>query len=195
MLDDEDSFHCLNMIKLPEFKEKYNEDFYEIIKKMNITDGILPNEKHIKNWYDIMKKDPLKEVYELHDDTWEFNYLFTEQDLYKKIEEFRTVSDFLGATNAKIEDIYSWLNELYKFMSKYKCIDALYKHKMIPNQKGVFRLIGEIYDNDSANKIPVIIEPIFKNIFNEDIDDIIINENININYFGGSIKKKISNIY
>lgn len=183
------------MIKLPEFKEKYNEDFYEIIKKMNITDGILPNEKHIKNWYDIMKKDPLKEVYELHDDTWEFNYLFTEQDLYKKIEEFRTVSDFLGATNAKIEDIYSWLNELYKFMSKYKCIDALYKHKMIPNQKGVFRLIGEIYDNDSANKIPVIIEPIFKNIFNEDIDDIIINENININYFGGSIKKKISNIY
>ena len=162
LLDDEDSFHCLKMIKLPEFKEKYNEDFYEIIKKMNITDGILPNENNIKEWYDIMKKDPLKDVYELHEDTWEFNYLFTEQDLYKKIEEFRTVSDFREAKDATIEDIYSWLNELYKFMSKYKCIDALYKHKMIPNQKGVFRLIGEIYGNDSANKIPVIIEPIYK---------------------------------
>lgn len=52
----------LKKLKLPQFKKEYNYDFFNLLKEMNITGGTLPNEKDIEIWYNIMEKDPLKEL-------------------------------------------------------------------------------------------------------------------------------------
>ena len=70
LLRDEDfTYSKLKYLKLPKFKEKYNKNFFELINKLNLTGGILPNEKDIEIWYDIMEKNPLKDIYDIKENT------------------------------------------------------------------------------------------------------------------------------
>lgn len=193
LLTDKDFDHVeLKKIKLPQFKEKYNKNFFELIKKLNITEGILPNDNDVEIWYDIMEKDPLKEVYEKTENTWGFNYLFTEEDLYKKIDSFHSIYDFQQNFQEDTASVLDWFNDLYHFLSDNNCKDCLNKYKMIPNQNGIFKKSEEINGNDIADKIPNIINPIYSELFGKEINDIIVMEGINLSYLGESIKKKIS---
>ena len=49
---------------------------------------------------------------------------------------------------------------------------------MIPNKNGYFKKSDDIYVNEKENekKIPEIINPIYKTIYNKEINDIIIYE-------------------
>lgn len=191
LLTDKDFDHVeLKKIKLPQFKEKYNKNFFELIKKLNITEGILPNDNDVEIWYDIMEKDPLKEVYEKTENTWGFNYLFTEEDLYKKIDSFHSIFDFQQKFNEDTASVLDWFNDLYHFLSDNNCKDCLNKYKMIPNQNGIFKKSEEINGNDIADMIPKIINPIYLELFGKEINDIIVMEEINLSYLGESVKKK-----
>ena len=53
--DEENSYSELEELKLPQFKEKCNKKFYELLKTINLTGGILPNEEDFEFWYDIGK--------------------------------------------------------------------------------------------------------------------------------------------
>ena len=83
----------LKQLKLPQFNKKYNHDFFNLLKEINITSGTLPHEKDIAFWYDIMENDPLKKVYNITDNTWDFDYLFTEEDLFKRINGYETIKN------------------------------------------------------------------------------------------------------
>ena len=193
LLTDKDFDHVeLKKIKLPQFKEKYNKNFFEVIKKLNITEGILPNDNDVEIWYDIMEKDPLKEVYEKTENTWGFKYLFTEEDLYKKIDSFHSIFDFQQKFNEDTASVLDWFNDLYHFLSDNNCKDCLNKYKMIPNQNGIFKKSKEINGNDIADMIPKIINPIYLKLFGKEINDIIVMEEINLSYLGESKKKKFS---
>ena len=183
----------LKTLKLPQFKEKYNKDFYELIRKLNLSGGNLPNEDDIEIWYDIMEKDPLKEVYEIKDNTWGFDYLFTEEDLFKKISSFDSIKNLAGALDKNTGEVISWLNESYNFLNLNNCKDCLNKFKMIPNKNGNFKKIDEIYGYKDANKIPKIINPIYKTIFGKELNEIIMNEKISISNLGEILKKKSYN--
>ena len=157
---------------------------------MNITGGIIPNDQEIKSWYDIMEKDPLKEVYEIEDNTWGFKYLFTEEDLFQKINDYGSIEKFAEDMGMDHESIFKWLNELYKFLKENKFNDCFFNYNMIPNQNGNFKKIDEIFGNNDRKKIPDIIHPIYKTIFNQDLNDIILNERIDLKLFGNNIKQK-----
>ena len=190
LLRDEDNYNQLKKLKLPQFKGKYNKQFYELIKKMSdITGGIIPLEEDIEKWYDIMEKDPLKEVYGIKDNTWNFNYLFTEEDLFRKIEGYQSISHFTNDLNKDNGEIIEWLNELYNFLNVNNCKDCFNKFAIIPNQNLQFKKINEIFGNDKE-KIDEIINPIYKEIFNKEINDIILHENINLISFRESLRKK-----
>lgn len=192
--DEENSFNELKTLKLPQFNKKYNKDFYDLLKKINLTGGILPNKEDIEIWYDIMEKDPLKEVYEIKEDTWGFKYIFTEEDLFKKIEEYKTINEFANEYQKDTGEILVWLNELYKFLNKNNSFDCLNNHKMIPNQKGVFLNAHDIFGNNNKieDKIPEIINQIYKEISKEgkEVYDIIVHKDINIKNIDKSIEKK-----
>lgn len=191
--DDDFNYNELKTLKLPQFKEKYNKDFYDLIRKLNLSGGILPNEDDIEIWYDIMEKDPLKEIYDIKENTWGFNYLFTEEDLFKKISSFDSIKNLAEALDKNTGEIISWLNELYNFLNLNNCKDCLNKYKMIPNKNGYFKKIDEIYGYRDANRIPKIINPIYKQIFGKELNDIIMNEKINISNLGQILKKKSYN--
>ena len=97
VLDIKGHYCPLKNLKLPLFKNKFNKVFYNLIKSldMNITGGKLPNEKDIEIWYDIMEKDPLREVYNIKEDTWGFDYLFTEKDLLEKLKNMRILKNLV----------------------------------------------------------------------------------------------------
>lgn len=137
-----------------------------------------------------MEKDPLKEVYEKTENTWGFKYLFTEEDLYKKIDSFHSIYDFQQNFQEDTASVLDWFNDLYHFLSDNNCKDCLNKYKMIPNQNGIFKKSEEINGNDIADKIPNIINPIYSELFGKEINDIIVMEGINLSYLGESIKKK-----
>jgi hypothetical protein len=193
--DDDFNYLELKTIKLPQFKEKYNKDFYELIRKLNLSEGILPNEDDIEIWYDIMEKDPFREVYDIKENTWGFDYLFTEEDLFKKISNFDSVKNLSDALGKNTGEIISWLNELYNFLNLNNCKDCLNKYKMIPNKNGYFKKIDEIYGYKDKKRIPKIINPIYKEIFGKELNDIIMYEKISISNLGGILKKKVIMIF
>jgi hypothetical protein len=164
--------------------------FFEIVQKFNVTDGILPLKNEFEIWYDIMEKDPLKEVYNIKENTWNFNYLFTEEDLFKKIDNYQTLSNMAYNFNTNTGSIADWLNQLYEFLSQNNCTDCFNKFSIIPNKKGDFKQITQIFGNDNANSIPEIINPIYKKIFGKEINDIMIDETIHLKNFEKIIKKK-----
>ena len=191
--DEEESYSELKSLKLPQFKGKFNKKFYYLMKGMdNMINGVLPNEDDIELWYDIMEKDPLKEVYNIKENTWDFPYLITEEDLFKKIEEYPTIEKFYEPSGKKYGEILEWLNELYKFLDENHSKDYLNKYKMIPNQKGIFKKADEIFGNndDDKNKIPDIMNEIYKNIFGIEIYDIIVNQDIKLDNLGSIVKDK-----
>ena len=196
--DDDNSFSEIKEIKIPLFNKDFNEDFYNLIKKINLTDGILPKQEDIKNWYEIMEKDPLKEVYNIEKNTWGFNYLFTEEDLFKKIEEYKNINEFADKFQKTTTDILDWFNNLYELLNKNNKRDYLNTYNMIPNQKGIFKKGNEIFgnDNNKEDKIPDIINLLYKEINNEDVYDIIVHENINLKNLDKFINKKnLENIF
>ena len=81
MKDENGNYNELHTLKLPIFKEKFNMDFFKLIAEFNITEGILPHEKEAEIWYNILEEDPLKAVYNIKENTWGFDYTFTENDL------------------------------------------------------------------------------------------------------------------
>ena len=190
--DEENSYSELEELKLPQFKEKCNKKFYGLLKTINLTGGILPNEEDFEFWYDIMEKDPLREVYNIKKNTWGFSYLFTEEALFLEIEKFNNIQTFAKEFDKSTGEILDWLNILYCFLNEENYKDCLNKYRLIPNQKGIFKKANEINGNDDnlENKIPDIMNKIYEKIKGIEIYDIIVHEKINLKNLEKTINKK-----
>ena len=189
LLDQELTYNQLNKLKLPQFMKEYNEDFFNLINELNLSGGILPKDlKDFKIWYNIMEKDPLKEVYEISKNTWDFTYLYTEKDFFEKISSFKTIYKLSEFINKDIKTVIDWLNKIYEFLKKYNYKDCLNEYAIIPNQKGNFKKISELFCNKEENKnkidkIPEIIKEKNQFVFNKELDEIIIHEYIDLSSF------------
>ena len=192
--DENGNINELKELKLPILEGKFNMDFYKLILKFNITGGILPNENEVEIWYNILEKDSLKEVYNITINTWNsesnFNYSFNEIDLFKKINDAASIQNLASQMDVDNNKVIQWLNELYSFLEKNNCINYLYQYKIVPNKKGIFQEISKLYGNENVNSVPDIINPIYKYIFGEEINDIMIHQDINLDNLGKNAKKK-----
>ena len=155
----------LKDLKLPIFKDKFNKDFFKLILEFNITGGILPYEDEAEIWYNILEKDPLKEVYNITYNTWnsdsDFYYAFTEVDLFKKINDALSIHEFALQMDVDDNKVIQWLNKLYIFLQQNNCINYLYQYKMLPNKNGIFQKLNELYGNEIPNDIPDLINPMY----------------------------------
>ena len=180
----------LKLIQLPVFKNKFNITFFDLVDELNVTNGTIPIKEEAETWYNIMKTDPLKKVYNKNDNTWGFNFLFSEDDLLKKLHDFASIGNLASKMKTETNKIINWLNKLYKFLADNNSIALLGKYNLIPNRNGIFKNIKEIYSNDEANSIPEIINPIYKKIFGKELNDILIHIGIQIDVFGEYVQKK-----
>ena len=57
------------------------------------------------------------------------------------------------------------------------------QYNIIPNRKGVFKKINELYANSEANFNPEIINNLYKKLFGKEINDILIHKDIKIDIF------------
>jgi hypothetical protein len=64
-----------------------------------------------------LEYDPLKEVYEIKENTWGFNYLFKEEELFSKIESYKTINP-LGYQSGKGNNRILSLINLHKNFKK-----------------------------------------------------------------------------
>lgn len=202
VINEKNKSFSLKELKLPKFareirkksnssKNKYNIEFFRLFKVMNITGGKLPREKDAEKWFEIMENDPLKELYGIEENTWGSNYyLFTEEDCFQYINEKKNILNFIPSQAKNIILAYDWLKTLYKFLIKNNCIDCFNEYSIIPNRNDNFKKIDEIYGNDKKSEVPEVIYPIYKKIFNKEIKEIYLNENIDSSIFGDRIKKK-----
>ena len=54
---------------------------------------------------------PLKEVYKINEDTWNFNYTFSEDNLLQKINELSSIGNLASEMNVETNIIINWLNK------------------------------------------------------------------------------------
>ena len=186
------TYNRLNSLKLPLFKEKFNIDFFNLFAKLNVTCENIPTDEEAKIWYNILEEDPLKKVYGIEENTWNFKYAFTEIDLLKTIKEYGSIIKFAEIMNTDAETIISWLNELYTFLQKNDCMNYLFEYEIIQNKKGEFRKIDDLCrcDKEKNNLIPDIIEPIYNYIFGKEINEIYVHKDIIFNSYEKYFKKK-----
>ena len=169
-----DNYNKLISLKLPIFRDKFNPVFFELIDELNITGGNIPVKEEAKIWYNIIKTDPLKEVYEINEDTWNFDYTFSEDNLLQKINELSSIGDLASEMNVETDIIINWLNKLYSFLIEKNCMNFFNQYNIIPNRKGVFKKINELYANSEVNFNPEIINNLYKKLFGKEINDILI---------------------
>lgn len=86
--------------------------------------------------------------------------------------------------------VTEWLNKLYVFLKQNNYINSLSQYKILPNKKGIFLKINEIYGNENANAIPDIINPIYLKVFGREIKDIMLHQDIQLSSLGNYIQKK-----
>ena len=158
------NYNKLNCLVLPLFKEKFSLNFFKLIEEINITEGNIPNEEDAELWFNIMKTDPLKEVYNIKEDTWDFNYVFSEENLFKKINDLGSITKLASEMNVENDKIIKWLIKLYEFLKENNSMNCFNQYNLIPNRNGVFKKIREIYGNEEANSIPEIINHIYQKI-------------------------------
>ena len=136
------SYVVLKKLKMPIFKGKFNKRFFDLLSELNITEGIIPIKEEAKLWFDILENDPLKEVYDINENTWDFNYSFTEKNLVIKINDFGSLKNLESKMSTDSKTILDWLNKLYDFLMNNNCKNYLFQYNLIPNKKGQFKKIN-----------------------------------------------------
>ena len=183
-------YNKLNCLKLPVFKNTFNKNFYKLIEELNITDGKLPIIEDAENWFNIMLTDPLKDVYKIEEDTWDFNYEFSEENLLKKINDLGSITNLASKMYVETNKIIEWLNKLYKFLKDNFCMNFFNEYNLIPNKYGVFKKIQDIYSNEKTKSIPEIFNHIYQKLFKKDLNEILIHYDIDYDIFKEHIQKK-----
>ena len=91
-----------------------------------------------------------------------------------------------------VKRVIDWLNKLYNFLRENNYINSLNQYKILPNKKGIFQKMNEIYGNknDNEHSIPDVINPLYSQIFGKEIKDIMIHQDINLTSLGSYIREK-----
>ena len=196
----------LSNLLLPVFEEKCNKDFYEVVSNLNIRKKILPQKEYYKEWYNIIveenhevqglniKANPLIKSWGMtkneENGEFELNYIYDEIDLLKDLTNCKNISTLSKKINKNIEDTIKNLNLFLQFLQKNcKYDEILNKYPIIPNRKGDFIKIENLYSDDE-NIIPKEVMDIYDSISTTKLKDELIDSRINIQYLGDLLKKK-----
>ena len=196
----------LSELLLPIFKEKCNLNFYDVVFNLNVRKKILPQKEYYKECYSIIveenhevqglniKDNPLIKTWGMtkneENGEFELNYIYDEIDLLKDLTNCKNISTLSKKLNKEIEDTINNLNHFLQFLQENcKYDEILNKYPIIPNRKGDFIKIENLYSDDE-NIIPNEVMDIYDSISTTKLKDELIDSRINIKYLGDLLKKK-----
>ena len=83
-----------------------------------------------------MKTDPLKEVYKIKEDTWDFIYVFSEENLFKKINDYGSISKLASEMNVENDKIIKWMIKLYEFLKENNSMNCFNQYNFFLIEMG-----------------------------------------------------------
>ena len=201
-----DSYYNLSQLLLPVFNEKCNDDFYNIVNNIIIRKKIIPNKECYKKWFSIIveENNEIQGISIKRNEfikSWgitknentgknEVNYIYDEEDLLKDLVYCKNIANLCNKINKNKEEIIESLNEFLNFLrNNCKYEEILNRYPIIPNRKGDFKRIEDLYSDDT-NNIPKEVIDIYDSISEKKLIDELIETGINIEYLGDLLKKK-----
>lgn len=125
-------------------------EFYDIIKPI-VSSNKVPKRDRLFDWLKILGPKSDKEQRE----NWNVELSKNAIDLAKIISGIGSKNSLLEETELNsIDEVNSWLNNLYKYLISTQQTDLLSEYGLIPNQYGHFKKLNELHIEDPAKPIP-----------------------------------------
>ena len=115
------SYYNLRQLFLSVFKENYNNEFYYIVRNLNLRKKIIPDIKYYKNWFSIIVEENnqiqgvsiKRNVFikswgiTMNEETGEneVNYIYDEEDLLKDLVYCKNINNLCNKTNKNKKEI------------------------------------------------------------------------------------------
>ncbi|KAB1067332.1 hypothetical protein F6U93_11295 [Tamlana haliotis] len=148
--------------------KEQNEQFWEILNSYFGGDTICRKE-HLGSWQDNLGIE--SEI-----ETWGQKVFYTVEDLLNEIQS-KTNLESIAIQGSQQTNI-QWLNSVYKFLIDNELIKHFKEYKIIPTIKGTLKSLNDDLYIEKETKIPNEFISIFKNLKNEDWNDILIHREL-----------------
>ncbi len=158
LVETDEGTDLLVNISIPAFTstatKETNETFYNLLQGHYIGRGVLPAFKYLHGWLDVVRPE-----YE----TWGTQLKYDKDDFLKDLSAFKSVSTLSSKISKTREEIFVWLNKVYKFLVEQNMLNEFDNYAIIPNQRGDFKLLKELY-SDHSSRIPSIVKDIYNSV-------------------------------
>lgn len=164
----------------PTATKEVNETFYNLIHGQYIGRGVLPAFKYLHGWLDVVRPE-----YE----SWGTKLKYEKDDFLDDLSALKSVTDLASKISKTQEETIAWLNNIYKFLVDQKMINEFDNYAIIPNQKGEFKLLKELY-SDHTSRIPSLLKKIYNSVNqdNESIEHSLMDAYIDATIFGNTLR-------
>ncbi len=160
-----------------------NEKFWEILNSYFGGSKICQKE-HLESWQ-------VNLGVESEIETWGKNVFYTIEDLLLEIQSKKTLESI--SINGSQETNIQWLNKVYQFLLDNKLSEYFKEYKIIPTIKGTLKFLKDDLFIEKETKIQNEFISIFKNLKNEDWNDILIHRDL-INIDNSHASKTVKDI-
>lgn len=164
----------------PTSTKEVNETFYNLLHGQYFGRGVLPVLKHLHGWLDVVRPE-----YE----AWGTKLKYEKEDFLKDLSDLQNLNTLASKIGKTREDTITWLNKVYKFLVDQNMLIEFDNYAIIPNQRGDFKLLKELY-SDHSSRIPAILKDIYNSV-NQDnatVQHVLMDADVEATVFGNTLR-------
>ncbi len=164
----------------PTSTKEVNEAFYNLLYGQYIGRGVLPKLKYLHGWLDVIRPE-----YE----AWGTKLKYEKDDFLEDLSALQNIQSLASKISKTREETIVWLNKVYKFLVEQNMLIEFDNYAIIPNQRGEFKLLKELY-SDHTSRIPSVLKDIYNSV-NQDnatIQHILMDDEVEAIVFGNTLR-------
>lgn len=160
--------------------KEVNETFYNLLHGYYMGRGVLPVFKHLHGWLDVVRSE-----YE----AWGTKLKYEKEDFLKDLSDLQNLSALAQKIGKAQEETINWLNKVCKFLVDQNMLNEFDNFAIIPNQRGEFKLLKELY-SDHTSRIPAVLKDIYNSVNqnNATIQHMLMDSNVEAAVFGNTLR-------
>ncbi len=164
----------------PSSTKEVNESFYNLLNGQYIGRGVLPSFKHLHGWLDVVRPEY---------DAWGTKLKYEKDDFLKDLSALQNIGALASKVSKTNDETIVWLNMVYKFLVEQNMLNEFDNYAIIPNQRGEFKLLKELY-SDHTSRIPSILKEIYNSVNQENatVQHMLMDANIDATIFGNTLR-------
>lgn len=173
-------FFKVKDISVPSFPNGVSSEFFSLLDGHYFGRGHLPISEHQEGWLKIINAQPK---------AWTLHLKYEKDDFLIDLSNAKNVTGLASKINKSREETISWLNKVYKFLIEQNMLNEFDKYAIIPNQKGDFKFLKDLY-SDYTSRIPFILKEIYNSV-NQDnatVQHLLIDADIDAIVFGNTLR-------